>query len=172
MGEWVFSGTLFDHQLSVDGYLRDVLSRYPDTFVSQTLSVRDKVDGFLDNCCTEVLRYNPTIVGFTSIFQQHVPSLSLAKRIKALSPQTFIVLGGANCEGVMGAETIRQFPFVDAVVSGEGEIVFPALVRRVLEKKSVDDMPGVYTHKNIAIGGVAANIPMRYVSAEMDVYVS
>ena len=36
-----------------------------------------------------------------------------------------IVFGGANCEGVMGAETLRQFPWVDAAVSGEGDVDFP-----------------------------------------------
>jgi hypothetical protein len=35
----------------------------------------------------------------------------------ASAPETFIVFGGANCEGVMGAETLRQCRFVDAVVS-------------------------------------------------------
>ena len=29
----------------------------------------------------------------------------------AAAPGTFIVFGGANCEGVMGAQTVRSFPF-------------------------------------------------------------
>jgi len=36
----------------------------------------------------------------------------------------------------MGAEVARQFKFVDAVVSGEGDIVFPEIVRRVMAGES------------------------------------
>src|SRR5439155_6611144 len=87
----------------------------------------------------------PKFVGFTSVFQQHVASLALARRIKRALPDTFVAMGGANCEGVMGAETVRQFPFVDAVVSGEGELVFPELVRRALAGEPVSGLVGVRT---------------------------
>jgi hypothetical protein len=40
-----------------------------------------------------------------------------------------IVLGGANCEGVMGQEPQRQFAWIDFVVSGEGDLTFPDLVK-------------------------------------------
>ena len=90
----------------------------------------------------EVLAHRPQLVGFTSVFQQHVASLALARRIKAAAPATVVVLGGANCEGVMGAETVRSFAFVDAAVSGEGDLVFPELARRVLEGRPLEDLPG------------------------------
>ena len=45
----------------------------------------------------------------------------------------------------MGAEVIRQFPFVDAVVSGEGDLVFADLVERILAGDASIEMPGVYT---------------------------
>lgn len=63
-------------------------------------------------------------------------------------PDVFVVLGGANCEGAMGAEVVRQFPFVDAIVSGEGDIVFPALVQHILERRPILDLQGVYTCVN------------------------
>src|SRR5581483_5689541 len=65
--------------------------------------------------------------------------------IKKALPETTIVFGGANCEAVMGAETARQFPFVDAVVSGEAETVLPDVIDRVDAGRSLDDLPGVYT---------------------------
>jgi radical SAM superfamily enzyme YgiQ (UPF0313 family) len=43
----------------------------------------------------------------------------------------------------MGIEVIRQFPFVDAVVSGEGDHVFPVMVHRILENKTISDISGV-----------------------------
>jgi len=183
VGEWLFAGALFDFaSLGAEGYIEDVLrERSPaqkrlgirirvyslpeagprEAFIQDVLAARGKVEGFLDECLWKVASYHPTIVGFTSTFQQQVASLSLAKRIKAQSPETFIVFGGANCEGIMGAKVVRQFPFVDAVVSGEGDIVFPELVRRVLERRSFSDLQGVYTRDNVGlnINGQYPNAP-------------
>jgi ribosomal peptide maturation radical SAM protein 1 len=96
-----------------------------------------------------VLHEDPRLVGFTSVFQQHTASLALAKRIKQARPEISIVFGGANCEGPMGAETVRQFPFVDAAVSGEGDVVFPELVRRVLESRPLSGVPGVHIRESV-----------------------
>src|SRR5262249_9527274 len=105
----------------------------------------------------------PRVVGFTSSFHQHVPSLALAKRLKQARPECVIVMGGANCEGPMGAETARQFPFIDAVVSGEGDIVFPELVRRALDGRPLEGLPGVFTSANATAAlttGARAAAPM------------
>jgi ribosomal peptide maturation radical SAM protein 1 len=115
----------------------------------RVLAARAHVEPFLNACLQEVLRQRPRIVGFTSIFQQHVASLALARRIKFACPEIFIVMGGANCEGIMGAEAVRQFPFVDAVVSGEGDQVFPELVQRVLNGQSVVGLQGVRTRESV-----------------------
>jgi ribosomal peptide maturation radical SAM protein 1 len=123
----------------------------PETYIQHLLRARSKVEGFLDECVETTLSQRPKIVGFTSLYQQHVASLALAKRIKEQSPETFIVFGGPNCEGVMGAEMIRQFPFVDAVVSGEGDIIFPELVQCVLGKRSIAGLQGVYTREDTGL---------------------
>jgi len=160
IGEWVFSRGLFGGEApDGEGYVDSILRRYGDAFANEALRVRQHVDEFLNECAADVIRQQPAVVGFTSVFQQHVPSLALAKRIKSLAPRTFIVFGGANCESVMGAETIRQFPFVDAAVSGEGEVVLPDLVRRILRGESVDNMLGVYTRKSIATGRINGTYP-------------
>ena len=78
------------------------------------------------------------IVGFTSTFDQNVASLTMAKLIKDLYPDVIIVFGGANYDGEMGLEYFRAFPFIDHVVVGEGEEVFPELVRYLLAGKSRD----------------------------------
>jgi ribosomal peptide maturation radical SAM protein 1 len=167
VGEWIFSNTLFDGDSPEPfgaGYIDDILRRrvrFPsdnppertDTvsehFIQEILHARSMAADFIRDSVDEVLSYAPKIVGFTSVFQQQVSSLSVAKRIKTYSPETYIVFGGANCEGVMGAELARLFPFVDAVVSGEGDLVFPEIVRRVLDNRSVSDVRGVYTRENV-----------------------
>jgi len=120
-GEWIFSRALFDTGPDDEArYVKDTLEEFYSTaLIDRLLRVRRGADAFLDDCLETILRDQPKIVGFTSVFQQHTASLALARRIKRVSPGTFIVFGGANCEGVMGAETVRSFSFVDAAVSGE-----------------------------------------------------
>jgi|SRR5919199_123150 ribosomal peptide maturation radical SAM protein 1 len=164
VGEWIFSGTLFDSSpTDVENFIEDVLrgrspahkAAYPqikplsDSFIQDILHVRSLAPDFLHQCLQEVLNYQPRIVAFSSTFQQHTAALSLAKLIKEQEPNVFIEFGGANCQGLMGIEVIRQFPFVDAVISGEGDRVFPELVSRVLEKRPIYDLQGVFTQDTI-----------------------
>lgn len=163
-GEWIFSRALFPGAADV-GYVEEILRRrrawqgtadapaVSEATIARVLAARHAVEPFLAWCLDEIAASAPPVVGFTSVFQQHVASLALARRVKEALPGTFILFGGANCEGVMGAETVRQFPFVDAAVSGEGEVIAPEVVRRLLAGRSVDDLPGVRTRRSI--GGVA-----------------
>ena len=89
--------------------------------VKAILAARDARRAFLDWCADRIEASGARLVGITSVFQQHVASLALARRLKARLPDIFVVMGGANCEAIMGAETLRQFPFVDAIVSGEAD---------------------------------------------------
>lgn len=177
VGEWIFSGALFgSHHQREQEYIEHILRKeakmYQDLFgkkvrdaeelVSDILMVRAQVEDFLADCAREVQACNPRIIGFTSVFQQHVASLALAQRLKERMTGVSIVFGGANCEGVMGVETIRQFPFLDVVVSGEGELVFPTLVERLLSHERCDELPGVYTRQSTAFlvaKGPYANTP-------------
>ena len=164
IGEWIFSGALHGDQMGqadgkTDPYIDEVLRKksslralnsdgaqlIAQSTIEEILSARDQAETFLDECLSYVLAHQPKVVGFTSTFHQNVAALALAKRIKARSPEIFIVFGGANCEGVMGQEISRQFAFVDAVVSGEGEVVLPEIVRRVLAGQPLGHLPGVFT---------------------------
>jgi ribosomal peptide maturation radical SAM protein 1 len=160
-GEWLFRDALFDTETDPSAYVDEVLRRraaWPRAagkrplsarVIARLLKIREKVEPFLDRCADEIVALNPKIVGFTSVFQQHVASLALARRLKQRAPHITNLFGGANCEGVMGAETLRQFPFVDVVVSGEGDLIFPTLVRRILGGESIDGLAGVRTRRNI-----------------------
>ena len=160
-GEWIFSCGLFGStEENAQAYVEEILRKRgasteafdapaSEALVARILEARCQVEEFLESCVDEVLRGGPRLVGFTSVFQQHLASLALAKRIKRSRPEVRIVFGGANCEGPMGAETVRQFPFVAAVVSGEADVVFPELVRRALDRRSLSSLPGVLTRDGV-----------------------
>jgi ribosomal peptide maturation radical SAM protein 1 len=173
LGEWIFAGALFDSTpADVENFIEDVLrgrspihkkiypytKPVPEAFIQNILHARSLVEEFLNECLDEVLCYQPRLVAFTSTFHQHVAALALAKRLKAKAPEVFIEFGGANCQDIMGIETLRQFPFIDAVMSGEGDQIFPEFARRVLEKKPVLDLPGVHTHENIDLTSDQLNL--------------
>ena len=47
-----------------------------------------------------------------------------------------IMFGGGNCEGEMGLQMIRSFPWVDYVSTGEADISLPLLLERILREGS------------------------------------
>jgi ribosomal peptide maturation radical SAM protein 1 len=83
------------------------------------------------------------IVGFSSTFSQNVAALCLARLIREHHPGIHIVFGGANCEGDMGVQMLRSFPFIDTIVRGEADLAFPRFVRNVGRRVSVEDVPGI-----------------------------
>jgi len=179
VGEWIFSHALFDWGRDRDErYIADVLLKAPSWLgrsptkppgradLRAILAARDEAAAFLDWCADRVAESRPRIVGFTSVFQQHLASLALAKRVKARLTGAFTVMGGANCEATMGVETLRQFPFVDAVVSGEADRVFAELASRVISGTPLTGLAGVIAQASV--GGAAAPGPAPTAPAVTD----
>ena len=83
------------------------------------------------------------VVGFTSSYQQTMPSLCLARRIKQIRSDVKIMFGGAACDAEMGMEILRLFPLADYVFLGEADVALPEVVRQVLAGESVRLPPGV-----------------------------
>ncbi len=159
-GDWIFSGALFGTTPQQDQqYVDEILvrraawtnkrPRIPSAAIRRILRIRSRVDRFLDWCLERVLEDEPRVLGFTSASQQHVASLALARRIKRRRPDLAIIFGGPNCADVMGAETVRQFPFVDVAISGEGDFVGPEVIERLLVGRSLDGLNGVRTFREV-----------------------
>lgn len=166
VGEWIFSHALYDWDAAQDErYLKDVLLKPPawlgrnptrppsGSELRAILEARDGAMAFVDWCAERIVEVQPRILGLTSVFQQHLASLALARRVKQRLPDTFIVMGGANCEATMGVETMRQFPYVDAIVSGEADSVFGELATRVVRREPTAGIPGVITQAQVACAG-------------------
>jgi ribosomal peptide maturation radical SAM protein 1 len=153
VGEWLFSNILFNHSLQdrrkflseiVKGENKRHAKNYTEIevankkFVDAILETSYKIPTFIENCKEEIISINAKIVGFTSVFQQHLASICVAKEIKKKNKNIITVFGGANNEGIMGIETYNQFfDYIDMVVSGEGDIVFPKIVEMVLNGEDI-----------------------------------
>ncbi len=152
VGEWVFADAAHGEKEALGAadlrYLTEVFRpQCPEReFVSRlqlVLAARENAAAFIDRCVNEVDWSQYSVLGISSSFQQNMASLAFARRVKALHPHIFVVFGGANCQGEMGIELHRRYRFIDAVCLGEGDEIFPELVRRHLAGEDATSLPGV-----------------------------
>jgi hypothetical protein len=110
---------VFVRILAADASAAHLASPFADA--SWLRHLRDEIiPSFLDDLTTDVLSDDPDIVGVTATFNQLMPSLALAGRIKARRPDVTVIAGGSCFDGEPGPELHRRFPhLVDHVFLGE-----------------------------------------------------
>lgn len=140
-GDWIFSGTVFpttnDH---TDDYIEALIenvsilkNREIDHFRQRLLKMRNAGALFVEAFAEQVVSERPRILACTSTFQQHLASLGLCRAVKAQVPDIITLMGGANCETVMGKVTHENFGYIDYVVSGEADDLITPLIQAILE---------------------------------------
>lgn len=151
LGEWVFSAAAFPDRPTAPAEdlitvgVKQKAYLNPEDFGNRHLlealeNLRHFAIAFVDEVARDVLRHSPRIVGCSSTFEQQCASLALLRRVKELDPSVTTMLGGANCEGEMGWTALKEFPWLDYVVSGEADELFLPLCRAILGKNG-DALP-------------------------------
>ncbi|AKT40986.1 RiPP maturation radical SAM C-methyltransferase [Chondromyces crocatus] len=107
----------------------------------------DGAAGYLERCLGARDWGAYDVIGFSSTFSQNVACLTLARAIRARHPEVHIVFGGANCEGDMGVQLLRSFPYVDTVIQGEADTALPRFIERLRAGRATDDIPGIVFRK-------------------------
>ena len=143
-GEWYFADQVFPGQLPPEHeYVRNVLSGItPPETLRRVLQSRSKHAEFIDRCARTLHSTGAPIVAFTTTFHQTCACLAIAKRLKEMPNPPVICFGGANCEGEMGFQIVRSFPWVDYVCTREGDVVFPEFVEGFLKQGKTGALPG------------------------------
>lgn len=141
-GEWLFSEQVFPN-IDRSPYIASLRENISESELDTVFRLRGELSDFLEACFVEFDLASYDIVGFTSTFEQNMASIALARLIKDRYPEKTTVLGGGNCEGIMGLELHRQFPWIDYVCSGESENSFPALVKAISAGTPITDVPGL-----------------------------
>ncbi|MCP5109204.1 MAG: RiPP maturation radical SAM protein 1, partial [bacterium] len=169
LGEWCFSEGLIsgsppDDEEYLDLVLEVRSSGFPPELEQRKdlmRWVRAQTAAWVDRLARSIVARRPRIVGCSSVFQQHCASLALLRKVRELSPDTVTLMGGANCEGEMGLETLRVFPWIDCVVSGEADGFFRDLCELLLERGRQPDparVPhGVLTRAHIQPSALAVS---------------
>ena len=120
----------------------------------------------IDETCTTWLsafnleQYN--LIGFTACFNQLLPSLYFADKIKKKNQEIPIVMGGSSCAGELGSSLIDTFNQIDFIIDGEGEKALhhlcnflsttqKSLPEKIYTKKQVPRIP---SEKTVDIGAL------------------
>ena len=145
LGDWIFCVPPFiEAPIDDEAYLRIARERgITDESISIAHKMKAAVPGFLELAAAEILGCTPRIVGFSTVFQQNIASLALAKVLKTSDPSLTIVFGGGNCDGPMGAALHESFDWVDVVVRGEGEHAIVEIAKDVLAGSQIRARPGL-----------------------------
>ncbi|MBI4294794.1 MAG: radical SAM protein [Chloroflexi bacterium] len=81
------------------------------------------------------------VVGFTATSPMMKHARELARQIKSVHPQAFIVFGGVHST-VLPQNTLKD-PSVDVAVRGEGEETFFQIVQSVVQRRPLDSIKGI-----------------------------
>lgn len=144
LGDWVFSGVLYDDSFGVDELTAYAAGRDDLGVDLEVVRVmRAHARAFIDEAVGAILDQDPEVVGFTTTFMQNTASLAAAKTLKQRRPGLAVVFGGGNCDGEMGAALHRNFPFVDFVIHGEGEQALPRLLSALADGAGFAEVPNL-----------------------------
>ena len=112
---------------------------FPLSIRMKTLSMDTNI---YRECARQILQFEPDLTAFSVQCTTYPASVRVAEELKKLKPRIRIVFGGHNASFV-DELTLSRFPFIDAIVRGEGEITFPELIRsfdREIPLGSVDGL--------------------------------
>jgi ribosomal peptide maturation radical SAM protein 1 len=156
LGDWLFRAAAFPDE---PGNAEEYFQRYYPQHAPHNRMIRDLVlekrAGLVPHFEEMIERYaldRADLVGFTSMFSQNVATLAMARLLKERNPGGVVVVGGANCEGIMGRELIEHARMVDFVCSGPALKSFPELVRALMEgdAQACHRIDGVFSRSNRA----------------------
>jgi ribosomal peptide maturation radical SAM protein 1 len=140
LGDWVFSSALYGvPSWRVSEFREQLTENMEPRMIEFTEALHRLAPAFVDELAGRLAAMNPDVVGFTTTFQQNAASLALASALKQRNTKIVTVFGGANCDGSQGQALHRNFPFVDYVVRGEGEVVLCRLLEVLKNEKAPND---------------------------------
>lgn len=125
--------------------LKQAVLRVPD-LADTDVTIIDK--GVLETDYARlVLAEEHDVVGFSCECWNTEVHIELARQIKECFPQTVILFGGHSAY-YRKEELLDGYPWIDAVINGEGETALVDLLRALRANASMDAIAGVCTRRN------------------------
>jgi len=121
------------YNLSKNKRLWEVGHKYSN-FWKNNEKVRKFLDGYLKNFVEKITQKVPQLVGFSVANTNLASSLIIAEKLKQKDKNIKIVFGGPECSLKRSGKFIIEKKYIDAVVFGEGELVFYNLLKGLENK--------------------------------------
>nr|HID59179.1 RiPP maturation radical SAM protein 1 [Desulfobacterales bacterium] len=161
VGDLIFGSWLFPEcHIEFEKEVGKLLSGYgipENDKIEGLLTFEKELKKIVSRWLKEIECGNYSLIGFTITTGQLLPSLYLAKRIKAQGCQVPIVFGGSLCSKEMGISILRNFDFVDLVVDGEGEVTLCELAKKANNGEDLRGIAGTFHRSDN--GKVVVNPP-------------
>jgi anaerobic magnesium-protoporphyrin IX monomethyl ester cyclase len=141
-------------------YLAAVLRRHGYSVELAPFSTADDMDAVV----RQAQRTRPRLVGLSIIFQYRAPEfLALASELRRFLPEVHITAGG-HFPTFAASHLLRDYPALDSVVRGEGELTLLELVQKLDSPEAWHTILGLSFHRD---GRVVGN-PPRPLIADLD----
>ena len=109
-----------------------------------------QINKWIEDTVEYIVSLDVDIIGFSISHQQVNASIALINRIKKISPNKIIVVGGSNCDGCMAEGILTLSTKIDYVFSGKSEVTFKEFLR--------DYCNGILPKNKIIKGKVIKNL--------------
>jgi putative methyltransferase len=92
----------------------------------------------------------PFLLGYSNYFWNFHYTLEVARLAKKKYPNAIVVYGGPSVpvEENEIKEFFKEYPFVNIIVAGEGEIVFKDILEALAKNQSLENVDGISTNFN------------------------
>jgi len=95
------------------------------------------IDQISENKIIKIIKkFSPEIIGFSAVSENYYLVKKFAEKIKRISPDCILVLGGVHIS--TSPESFQESPF-DIAVRGEGEIAFTKLLKSIYKNKKINN---------------------------------
>lgn len=127
----------FIHSSLAPWYLKAACRQYaPDC--GDVIVSEHTINENMDSVLSSIYLLRPDITAFSCYIWNISQVLELASNLKKLLPGSVIILGGPEVSYDAG-EILRDNPFIDFIIAGEGERSFPKLVSMIHRSAGLSD---------------------------------
>jgi anaerobic magnesium-protoporphyrin IX monomethyl ester cyclase len=95
----------------------------------------------------EVERLSPKIVGISCLTENRYAALKTLGEVKKRIPEAILIMGGIHAT-FTDELMVRNYPFIDMVVRGEGELTLMELIERAKKGRKLHDIKGTSLMKD------------------------
>lgn len=104
------------------------------------------INGCIDDFIYRIREFSPDVISFTCYIWNITKTLDVCRSLKQLT-NAIIVLGGPEVS-YRAEDILKNYDFIDYVLSGEGEETYPLLINNLNRKESIFDIPGINYRKD------------------------